>query len=124
MPIRKEKLDGAGLKQLMQSFSIKFEGPVPPDRWPPLYSHHFNVVRDISSTRYDDYMKRTDISTQQKAKQQGRVAMLREKAYGLREDLSINESTWRSLVEPKVTGIFEEKVIWFVKTGMLLAYIN
>jgi hypothetical protein len=126
MPPRKEKLskDGAGLKELVESFSIKFEGPVPPNNWPPFYSHHFNVIRDIWSTRYDDYMNRRDIDAQQKAKQQRRVVRLRENAYSLRQDLSINESTWRDLVEPNVIKIFGEQVIWFVKMGMLLAWVN
>lgn len=126
MPPRKEKLpkDGAGLKQLMDNFSIKFEGPVPPTDWPLLYSHHFNVIRDIWSARYDDYMKRTDINAQKKAEQHERVVKLRKNAYSLRQDLGINESTWRDLVEPKVVNIFGEEVIWYVKTGMLLACVH
>lgn len=117
MPPQKEKLsqDGLGLKKLMESFSITFEGPVPPARWPPLYRHHFSVIRDIWSTRYDDYMDRTDINTQRKAKQQRRVVKIRENAYKLRGDLSINESTWRHQVEPNVVKIFEKRVIWFVE---------
>lgn len=119
MPPKREKLskDGAGLKELMKSYSITFEGPVSPNHWPPLYSHHFNVIRDIWSARYDDYMKRTDISAQQKDKQQRRVTRLRENAYSLRQDLGINESTWRDQVEPNVIRIFREPVIWSVKTG-------
>ncbi|KAJ4299561.1 hypothetical protein N0V90_004807 [Kalmusia sp. IMI 367209] len=116
MPPQKEKLSKGGLKELMESFSIKFEGPVSPNSWPPLYSHHFKAIRDIWSVRYDDYMKRTDIDAQRKAKQQRRVVRLRENAYSLRQDLSNNESTWRDLVEPNVIKIFGEQVIWFVKT--------
>lgn len=116
---RKEKLpkDGSGLKELMESYSIKFEGTTGPSSWPPLYSHHFKKIRDIRSVRYDEYMERTDICAEQKAKQERRVVRLRENAYSLRQDLSINESTWRHLVEPKVTEIFGENVIWFVMTS-------
>ncbi|CAI6338264.1 unnamed protein product [Periconia digitata] len=113
MPPRKEKVakDGDDFKHLMESFSIKFEGPVPPKQWPPLYSHHFAVIRNIFSTRYDDYMAQTDVDAKRKEVQRKRVEKLRRIAYGLRPDLHINESTWRAKVEPVVIEIFEERVI-------------
>ncbi|PVH99819.1 hypothetical protein DM02DRAFT_415682 [Periconia macrospinosa] len=102
-----------GLKRLMESYSISFEGPVPPNRWPSLYSHHFHVIRDISRVRYDEYIARTDLDVSLKVRQQKRVRQLREKAYSLRKDLNINEDTWRGMIEPHAVEIFEESVICY-----------
>ncbi|KAF2175980.1 hypothetical protein K469DRAFT_755936 [Zopfia rhizophila CBS 207.26] len=113
MPPRKEKFskDGSDLQELIQNYRIYFEGPVPPSMWPKQHEHLFRGIRDIWATRFDEYEQRTDIDRNRKEDQIQRVNSLRDRAYSLREDVNINEGTWRTQVEPLVIQRFEERII-------------
>lgn len=114
MPPRKTKPDKELLKRLVDDYSISFEGPVPPKQWPIRYSHLFQVIRDISANRYDEYIKRTDIDPKAVRKQKSRVRDLRIRASSLRTDYGIEEGTWRGLIETLVMGRFDQEVVWSV----------
>jgi hypothetical protein len=123
---KKEKLSNAELRQeqrqLAQQYDITFDGPVPPERWPVRYRHLFNVVRDIGSNRFDEYKQNSDISREIREQQEERVKRLCIHAKRLRNDLNINESTWRDQIEKPVIERFSQNVVWLVPHTFILIY--
>jgi DNA-binding winged helix-turn-helix (wHTH) protein len=114
MPPKKTKPTKEQLKGLVDEYNIKFEGPVPPKLWPSQYNHLFHVIRDIWANRYDDYVKRTDISQKTIRGQRARVRDLRTNASRLRTDFGINEETWRASIETLVFRRFDQEIVWSV----------
>jgi hypothetical protein len=114
MPPKKAKPTKEQLKGLVDEYSIKFEGPVPPKLWPSQYSHLFQVIRDIWANRYDDYIKRTGIDQKTIRRQRARVRDLRTNASRLRTDFGINEDTWRASIETLVFRRFDQEIVWYV----------
>lgn len=110
MPPRKEKLPKLEFRQLIRNYGIRFEGPVPPREWPDQHKHHFQVIREISTIRYDDYKVNERIPKERRKDFQKRVNYLREKAYNLLDDVKANEATWREL-ELSILKRFDERVI-------------
>ncbi|KAF2258273.1 hypothetical protein CC78DRAFT_621936 [Lojkania enalia] len=102
MPPKKEKLSE---EKLLKDYKIKFEGPAPPRDWPDLYSYYFQVIRDIWANRFNDFKSRYTPT------QKSRVRNLRQKAIDLSNDISVNEATWRTSVEPLVLERFDNNVI-------------
>lgn len=110
MPQKKPKT--RELRILAVKYGINFEGPVPPSQWPKRYKHLFQVIRDISSNRYDEYEKRTDLNPRLQRKQITRVRELRLSASALRKDVESNEDTWRDSIEVKVVWRFDQEILW------------
>jgi hypothetical protein len=102
------------LRDLVEEYHIKFEGPTPPRKWPDRYRHLFQVVRDIWANRYDEYIKRTDIDQKTINKQISRVRKVIEIATRLRRNTSSHEDTWRDAVETTILGLLKEEVVWLV----------
>lgn len=102
------------LKGLIEQYGIKFEGPVPPHKWPRKQKHLFQVIRDIWANRYDEYKKRTGGDETILLNHLKRVRNLRNNAYRLRAGININEGTWRGVVETLVFGRFDEEIVWLV----------
>ncbi|PMD30617.1 hypothetical protein L207DRAFT_573440 [Hyaloscypha variabilis F] len=111
MPPKKAKPTKKQLKEKVDEYNIKFEGPVPPRLWPSPYSYLFHVIRDIWANRYDDYIKRTDISQKAIRGHRARVRDLRTNAYRLRTDFGINEETWRASIEALVFRRFDQEIV-------------
>jgi len=111
MAPRKEKDAKERLRDRIDEFNIKFEGPVAQKYWPEQYRHHFATIRKIWATRYEEYTQRRDKDPQTINQQTTRVRDLRNKASSLRKNLSINEATWRE-VEKLVFKRYDEEVIW------------
>jgi hypothetical protein len=114
MPPKKAKPPKEELMSLVGRYGIKFEGPVPPRKWPTQYKHLFQVPRSIWANRYDDFIERTDIDPKTIWKQRKRVRDLCIDASKLRKDNGVNEMGWRDLVEKSVIRRFDLEVIWLV----------
>jgi hypothetical protein len=114
MPQKKAKPSKEELKSLVDRHGIKFEGPVPPRKWPIQYRHLFEVPHTIWATRYDHYIKRTNIERKTIWEQRQRVRDLCTDASKLRNDNGVNEMGWRDLIEKSVIRRFDLEVIWFV----------
>ena len=100
------------LRNRIAECNIRFAGPVPPRNWPEQYRHHFDIIQKIWATRYEEYTQRRDKDPQTINEQISRVRDLRKKAFSSRKNLSINEATWRELVENLVFSRYGEEVIW------------
>lgn len=107
MAPRKEKDSKERLRDRINECNIKFEGPVPQGYWPEQYRHHFDIIRKICAMSYEEYAQRHDKDPQMITW----VRDLRNKASGLRKNLSINEATWRE-VEPIIFKRYSKEVIW------------
>jgi hypothetical protein len=111
MAPRKEKDAKERLRERIAECGINFEGPVPQKYWPEQYRHHFDIIRKIWATRYEEYTQRRDKDPETIRQQKKRVRNLRNKASNWRKNLSINEATWRE-VEKLVFQQYDEEVIW------------
>jgi hypothetical protein len=118
MPPRKDKLSKGDFRELVRQKGIRFEGPAPPREWPPEYASHFNIIRCIETTRYDNYRANLEITRQHRDALRERVQYLRKKAYAFLDDATVNEATWREL-EQHVLKRFDEHVIWYVEAEEL-----
>lgn len=102
------------LRDLVEEYDIQFEGPTPSRKWPDRYRHLFQVIRDISANRYDEYVKRTDIDQKTMNKQTSRVRKVIDIATRFRRNISSYEDTWRDAIETTIMGFLKEEVVWLV----------
>jgi hypothetical protein len=107
MAPRNEKNAKERLRDRIVECKIDFVGPVLQKNWPEKYRHHFSIIRNIWSNRYEEYIQRHDKDPQTL----DRVRELRNKASLFRKNLSINEATWRE-VEQFIFKRYVEEVIW------------
>lgn len=112
MPPKKDKLTKEELRKLVEQYNIVLEGPAPPKAWPIRFNNHFQTIRDISAIKYDDYVRRQDLSWRIMRKQKERVRDLRTKAGRLRRENKVNEDTWRDAIEKPIMERFQQNVIW------------
>jgi hypothetical protein len=108
MPPRKPKLTKTDLER----FDIRFEGPVPPRRWPEQYRHLFQVIRDIWANRYDNYSQIDDRDPNYVNKYRDCVKTIVDQAAKFRENTGRNESTWRDSIESYVLKLFHKEIRW------------
>ena len=99
-------------RELMEKHKIKFEGPIPPQKWPLKQKHLFTAIRDIWAVRYDEHMTDSSRDPETRSVTQERVTRLRETAYELRQNIKTTENTWRFQIEPIVGERFKSKVLW------------
>ncbi|KFY47732.1 hypothetical protein V496_10477 [Pseudogymnoascus sp. VKM F-4515 (FW-2607)] len=99
------------LRDLVEEYDIQFEGPTPSRKWPDRYRHLFQVIRDISANRYDEYVKRTDIDQKTMNKQTSRVRKVIDIAIRFRRNISSYEDTWRDAIETTIMGFLKEEVV-------------
>ncbi|KAF2818783.1 hypothetical protein CC86DRAFT_460914 [Ophiobolus disseminans] len=110
MPPKKETPPKIEYRQLVREKGIRFEGPAPPRDWPTEFKRHFQVIRSIESTRYEDYRTDRSIPRSRRLEFCDRVRYFRNKVYDFLDDTSVNETTWREL-EQKILERFDSFVI-------------
>lgn len=122
MPPKREKPSKQKLHELLREHRVRLEGPAPPKDWPGNYRHHFQAIRDIESTRYDDYKLDRSIPRSRGKDYRGRAYFLRTRAYDLLDNIQTNESTWRDL-EVQILHRFDQRVIWWVYSNHTIIVI-
>ncbi|KAF1949104.1 hypothetical protein CC80DRAFT_555718 [Byssothecium circinans] len=111
MPPTKKKPSKEVVRDLLFQHKILFEGRASPNQWPRQHQHHFQVIRDISALRYDQWEGDERIDIARRISYGNRVRNLSGQARALLNDLHVNEDTWRTQVEHFVSEPFEKHVI-------------
>jgi hypothetical protein len=121
MPPRKQKLLKAEYRKNARKHGIRLEGPVSPAQWPEELEHHFLAVQTIESLRYETYRNDQRIEEQQRKRNIKRAQLLRSRVCDLLNDVKINEATWRRKLEALIFDRFEQNVIWYCLSFVMLS---
>jgi hypothetical protein len=121
MPPRKQKLLKAEYRKNARKHGIRLEGPVPPAQWPEGLKHHFQAVQAIETLRYETYRNDQRIEEQQRKRNIKRAQLLRSRVCDLLNDVKINEATWRRKLEALIFDRFEQNVIWYCLSFVMLS---
>jgi hypothetical protein len=118
---RKQKLSKVEYRDKAREHGIRLEGPVSPAQWPEGFKHHFQAVQAIETLRYETYRNDQRVDEQQRKRNIKRAQLLRIRVCGLLDDVKINEATWRRKLEALIFDRFEQNVIWYCHSFVMLS---
>ncbi|KAF3049354.1 hypothetical protein E8E11_004819 [Didymella keratinophila] len=112
MQSKKDQLSETKMRRISHSHGIRFEGPVPPSKWPDRYKHTFQVIRAIQFLQYETYKKDARVDSGRRSEYRKKVQSIRTKVRSLLIDLNPNERAWRDLETP-LFNMFDSPVLWY-----------